>query len=118
MEKIAFFVLLVLVALALTSCVSPYQGQANALTQAYQKGEISSSDYHARINELQALDLQRRMAIQRGFQNLSNNLQQQQLIQQQQSQNNMMLYQINKPRTGFGTIYGPKGSYNYNYYEY
>ncbi len=70
------FLVLTIICLATCACVSPYQGQANALNQAYQRGQISTSDYHARMNELQALDLQYRQAtdqaMQQSFQNMAN----------------------------------------------
>lgn len=117
MNKACLFILLSLMifCLAITACVSPYQGQANALTQAYQRGEISANDYNARMTDLQALDLQRRQAVaqawQQGCQNISNNM------QQQQAQRQMMLQnmQYNRPTSTYGTIYTPTGRmYQYN----
>ena len=55
----------------LPACASPYQPQANAMTAAYQRGDMSAADYHANMTQLQALDLQRRQElanrIQRAF---------------------------------------------------
>jgi len=75
-------ILLFTVGILLTSCASPYQYQANLLTQAYQRGEISTSDYHARINELQSLELQRRTAASQAFFNYSQGVREQQYLRQ------------------------------------
>ena len=72
---------LLLSAFFLVSCASPYQPQAQALQQAYINGEISTNDYHARLTELQALDLRRRQMIIQSF------------------QNQQYLYQMRQPRT-------------------
>lgn len=105
--------------LLIAACASPYQGQANALTQAYQNGQISANDYQARMTELQALDLQRRQAIaaywQQGCQNLANN----QYRRSDQQAAIMNSYQLRQPSTTYGTIYTPTGQmYQYNSTSY
>lgn len=114
-----YFLLVVLFILLFSGCISPYQGQANALTAAYQRGEISANDYQARINELQALDLQRRQAVAQAWQQGCNNMAAQ--YQTQQAQRNLMLqnYQMNRPSYSQGTIYTPSGQmYLYNSTNY
>jgi len=109
--------ILAIISLAICSCVSPYQGQANALNRAYQQGRISTSDYHARMTELQNLDLQSRQAadqsIQQSFQNMAN---------QPRSRSVMVpapAYQPPGSRSGYGTITSPNGQmYMYNYNQY
>ena len=111
----------------LTGCetVSPYQQQADQLQQAYNAGLISANDYYTRLNELQALDLQRRQAMasafmQANYQNQQWQMQQQQLQQQRNQQQQQMMWQnINntRSRSGSGTVNGPNGTYFYNWNE-
>jgi len=52
-----------LVAFLLVGCASPYQRQAYLLVQQYQNGEISDKEFQARLNKLEALDLQCRALV-------------------------------------------------------
>lgn len=110
--------ILTIICLTICACVSPYQGQANALNQAYQRGQISASDYHARMTELRALDFQQRQAAdqatQQIFQNMANSYQPNYLPPLQPMP-------VNPPRStsGYGTITSPTGQmYMYNYNQY
>ncbi|RPI49083.1 MAG: hypothetical protein EHM49_10515 [Deltaproteobacteria bacterium] len=80
--------------LMLSGCAgpSPFKPQADALKVSYEKGELSASDYHARMNELYGLELQRRMAISQAWGQFGNNMQNQ-FMQQQ------MINQMNRPQT-------------------
>lgn len=97
----------VIIMLGLSGCVnpyqaqvSPYQGQADALNAAYQAGQISANDYHARMAEIQRLDFENRQAAFNGMQQIlgqqAQQLQQQQQFQQQQQSPNDKWQQILK----------------------
>jgi hypothetical protein len=101
--------------LCLSGCMttSPYQQQADALGQSYNAGLITANEYFARMNELQALDLQHRQNVVNACMQINAQYQQQQMQRAQQRQQI-----LNNFRTGSGTIYGPNGSYQYNWTEY
>ncbi len=44
----------------IAACASPYQEQRDAITASYQRGELKTNDYYARMNELEALEMQQR----------------------------------------------------------
>ena len=109
----------------IAACASPYHSQAKALQEAYQNGNISTSDYHARMNELQALDLQWRQNQQQSLNQFNAQMQRQQQQRQanqqqvynswnQQQNQQQMINQMNRPRNTSGTIYTPSG----NMYRY
>ena len=108
----------------LLGCVStsPYQQQANELRQAYDAGYLTTDQYYARLNELRALDQQRQQAAANAFIQMNNQNQQMQMQQEQlrQQQQQQMLQNIrnNQIRSGYGTINGPSGPYQYNWTEY
>jgi hypothetical protein len=68
--------------LSLSGCASPYQGQANELAAAYQRGELTADQYHSQLTSLEALDLQRRANISQAFFRFSQGMQQQQYLNQ------------------------------------
>ena len=84
--------IIILTALLLLGCASPYQGQLDGLNAAYQRGDISASDYQARVNELIALDLQRRQAISNAFFTSSSYFQNQQYLNQMRQPQTIYLY--------------------------
>jgi len=59
--------LVIIFLLLIAGCMTPLQRQSQALNAAYQRGEISASDYYARMNELEAIN-------QANWRNLSTNL--------------------------------------------
>ena len=114
MKKPSLFIFLLILCLSMAACVSPYQGQANALTQAYQRGEISANDYFARMNELKSLELQRQQLLGSPQGNPFYNLQQS-IANRPVLQPYNMMQNYNPPRTTYGTIYTPSGQmYQYN----
>ena len=111
-----FIIPAILAALLLSACVSPYQGQANLLNQAYQNGQISANDYQARMTELESLDLQRRQANAQAWQNVGRSMQA--YSAQRAAQPPMQIYNPpprQMPVNTYGTIYTPTGqTYQYN----
>jgi hypothetical protein len=61
-----------------TGCVSPYARQATSLTEAYNRGDISTEAYRARHQQLMGLDLQWRQNLARSIQQAGQSVQQQQ----------------------------------------
>jgi hypothetical protein len=118
--------LLSLVALS-TGCVTTQQAQrptyweiqAQNLRQAYDSGQITTNDYYARMNELQALaqqDKARQQQATMAFIQQQNQIQQQQQMQQQrrtqQQQNYFNNTQITNPN--WNLQYNPmQGNWQY-----
>lgn len=82
-----------LLVLAFIGCASPYVNQAEQLKAAYERGELSTNEYYARMHELQALDLQWRANISQGLSDMQRSMEQ------------------NRPHSGY--ITGPNGTYFY-----
>ena len=79
---------------------SPYQAQADALSQAYENGHLTYNEYVARYNELQQLDFQRRQAIAQSWRNAAQS------------------FQNSQPRRGYGSSYNIGNYRYYNWTEY
>lgn len=119
--------LILLSLLLVFGCANPYKPQFEALRTAYLNGEISANDYFSRLNELQALDLQRRQALARAFSqagyhlgNAANKINQPNDYPVQTLAPPVVWISRDRqaPRSGHGTITTPSGkSYDYNYRE-
>jgi hypothetical protein len=106
-------ILFLIVLLAFLGCASPYQKQAQELRRAYLNGELSANDYFLRLNELQALDQQRRARIADAVSDAGKSLSH---INEHLHRSPTIVYPLSKSRSGSGTITDPSG--RVYYYQY
>jgi hypothetical protein len=119
--------LILLSLIVVFGCANPYKAQFEALQTSFNNGEISANDYFSRLNELQALDLQRRQNLAQAFSqagyhlgNAANKINQpnEYLVPTQTPPVVWISRERQYPRSGSGTLTTPSGkSYNYNYRE-
>ena len=82
MNKPSLFILLsvCIFCLFIAACASAYQEQREAIKASYQRGELKTNDYYARMNELEALEMQQRWLAEQSRNAWEAKRQQQQII--------------------------------------
>jgi hypothetical protein len=68
----------------ISACASPYQAQRDAIKASYQRGELKANDYYARMNELEALELQQNWLTEQSRNAWKAQVQRQEIIDQNQ----------------------------------
>jgi len=89
-------VLLIVFLCLIAGRASPYAAQVNDLQQMYNAGQISASDYHSRLNEINSLEQQHRAQAVQQFQTGMQIWQQQQMINQRNQPQTIYLYKMGR----------------------